>query len=416
MTKPNEPMRMLAPASFRQALSRRALFQIGGAAAGLAVIATACGSDSSSTPATDGGSTDTSGGNTSELLAQYSNVVNKSSGQLSMFTWGDYNDPDIVGALAEADLGVTMKVDYYPSNEDLITKLAASNGNSGFDIVVPTGPYIPQMIEKGLIQKFDKSLLPNISNVDPLYLAQAWDPTNDYSVCKDWGSTGWIYNSSVITTPITNWQEFMDATAGVASGRTSWLDTAPNVCGTYFWANGINWTTEDAADLDACEEYLVSKIAQHIKAFDSYPSTALAEGAYDLAMAWNGDARQAFARIADAGGNPDEWVWGLGAPATELWMDTYCIATGAPNAEAAHAWINWLLTPEISIKDLTYHGYHSGMKQIDKLMAELAPDAPRVDMVFFPDEQVKTMETGAVNSAQDRLVEIYDKVKAAAAG
>jgi spermidine/putrescine transport system substrate-binding protein len=188
------------------------------------------------------------------------------------------------------------------------------------------------------------------------------------------------------------------------------------VCGPYFWANGINWTTEDAADLDACEEYLVNTIAPHIKAFDSYPSTALAEGAYDLAMAWNGDARQAFARIADAGGNPDEWVWGLGAPATELWMDNYCIATGAPNAEAAHAWINWLLTPEISIKDLTYHGYHSGMKQIDKLMAELAPDAPRVDMVFFPDEQVKTMETGAVNSAQDRLVEIYDKVKAAAAG
>ena len=416
MTQPTDPMRILAPASFRQALSRRALFQIGGAAAGLAVIATACGSDSSSTPSTEGGSTDTSGGSSSGLLAEYSNVVNKAGGQLAMFTWGDYNDPDIVGALAESTLGVTMKVDYYPSNEDLITKLAASNGNSGFDIVVPTGPYIPQMIEKGLIQKFDKSLLPNISNVDPLYLAQAWDPTNDYSVCKDWGSTGWIYNSSVITTPITTWQEFMDATAGAGSGRTAWLDTAPNVCGPYFWANGINWTTEEAADLDACEDYLVNQMAKHIKAFDSYPSTALAEGAYDLAMAWNGDARQAFARIADAGGNPDEWVWGLGAPATELWMDNYCIATGAPNVEAAHAWINWLLTPEISIKDLTYHGYHSGMKQIDKLMAELAPDAPRVDMVFFPDEQVQTMQTGAVNSAQDRLVEIYDKVKAAAAG
>ena len=49
-----------------------------------------------------------------------------------------------------------MKVDYYASNEDLITKLATSGGASGFDIVVPTGPYIPQMIEKGLIQKLDK--------------------------------------------------------------------------------------------------------------------------------------------------------------------------------------------------------------------------------------------------------------------
>ena len=58
------------------------------------------------------------------------------------------------GALAESELGVTMKVDYYPSNEDLIIKLAAGAGNSGFDIVVPTGPYIPQMVEKGLIQKF----------------------------------------------------------------------------------------------------------------------------------------------------------------------------------------------------------------------------------------------------------------------
>jgi spermidine/putrescine transport system substrate-binding protein len=418
MTKPNEPLRMLAPDSFRSALSRRALFQIGGAAAGLAILA-ACGDDSSDGGGGGSDTTTASGGSTgggSDLLSQYSNVVNKAGGSLAMFTWGDYNDPEIVGALAESTLGVTMKVDYYPSNEDLITKLSAANGNSGFDIVVPTGPYIPQMLEKGLLQKFDKALLPNIVNVDPQYLGRDWDPTNEYSVCKDWGSTGWMYNSKVITTPITTWQEFMDATKGVASGRTSWLDSSPNVVGPYFWANGIDWNTEDTAELDACEKYLVEEIASHIKGFDSYPSTAIAEGAFDLSMAWNGDARQAFARIADAGGNPEDWVWGLGAPETELWMDNYCIPTGAPNPEGAHAWINWLLTPEISIKDLLYHGYHSGMKNIDQLMAELAPDAPRVDMIFFPDDQVATMRTGEVNSAQDRHTEILDKMKAAAAG
>ena len=106
-----------------------------------------------------------------------------------MYTWGDYNDPDLVGALADSTLGVTMKVDYYASNEDLITKLASSNGNSGFDIVVPTGPYVPQMIEKGLIQKLDMSLIPNFANLDPSYTSQAWDPNNEYSVCKNWGTT-----------------------------------------------------------------------------------------------------------------------------------------------------------------------------------------------------------------------------------
>ncbi len=416
MTTPNQPLRMLAPTSFRHALSRRALLQVGGAAAGMAIIAACGGDDDGGGTATETTAAGGGGGGSSELLSQYSNVVNKSSGQLAMFTWGDYNDPEIIGALAESTIGVTMKVDYYPSNEDLITKLSASGSSSGFDIVVPTGQYIPQMVQKGLLQKLDQALLPNIVNVDPIYLGRAWDPNNEYSVCKNWGSTGWFYDKTKITKPINTWADFLDACMTEGSGACSVIDTAPNLAGMYFWANGIDWTTEKAEDLDACEDFLVNKLATHIKAFDSYPSTALAEGQYALSAAWNGDARQAYNRIADAGGNPEDWVWGLGAPATELWMDTYTIPTGAPNPEAAHAWINWLLTPEVSIKDLLYHGYHSGMKDIDKLMAELAPDAPRPEMIFFTAEQVATMQTGAVNSAQDRLVEIYDKVKAKAAG
>jgi spermidine/putrescine transport system substrate-binding protein len=343
-------------------------------------------------------------------------VINKASGTLSMYTWGDYNDPEIVGALAESELGVSMKVDYYASNEDLITKLSAAAGSSGFDIVVPTGPYIPQMIQKGLLEKFDKSLLPNIVNVDPLYLAQSWDPSNEYSVCKDWGSTGWMWDTSVIDRDIATWGDFLDACMNEGSGNCSVLDTAPNLCGMYFWANGINWTTEDVADLDACEDFMVNQYASHIKAFDSYPSTALAEGAYAISAAWNGDARQAFVRIEEAGGDPSVWKWALGTPATELWMDNYCIAAGSPNIEAAHAWINWLLVPEVSIRDLNYHGYHSGMKNMPQLIEELLPDLVDGDMIFFSDAQVKTMQTGAVNSAQDRLVEILNKVKAKAAG
>ncbi len=418
MKRPHQELRMLAPESFRQVISRRAIFQAGTAAAGLAVLA-ACGNEKKATEPSVGG--DCEPLNVGAIAdgtpsSAFSNVVNKSSGTLSMYTWGDYNDPDLIGALAETDVGVSMKVDYYPSNEDLITKLSAANGNSGFDIVVPTGPFIPQMIQKGLLEKLDLSKLPNISNVDPSYLSREWDPCNEYSVCKNWGSTGWIYNFVEIGREINTWNDFLDVCMNEASGNCSVLDAAANVTGPYFWANGINWTTEAVEDLDACEAFLVDELASHIKAFDSYPSTKLAEGAYTCSMAWNGDARQAFVRIADAGGNPDDWKWGLGAPATELWMDNYCIPTGAPNSDAAHAWINWLLTPEISIRDLNYHGYHSGMQNIDELLVELVPDLERGDMIFFSDAQVATMQTGAVNSAQDRLVDIFNKVKAKAGG
>ena len=50
------------------------------------------------------------------------------------------------------------------------------------------------MIEKGLLQKFDQSMLPNIVNVDPLYLGQAWDPGQRVHACARTGArTGWIY-------------------------------------------------------------------------------------------------------------------------------------------------------------------------------------------------------------------------------
>ncbi len=422
MTNRPAPLRILAPESFRQALSRRSFLQIGGAAAGVAFLA-ACGSSDdeggTATDPTTAGTSAATGGSTAAgtgVLGNYSNVVNKASGTLSMYTWGDYNDPEIVGALAEADLGVSMKVDYYPSNQDLITKLSASNGSSGYDIVVPTGPYVPMMIELGLLEKFDKSLLPNIVNVDPLYLGQAWDPTNDYSVCKDWGSTGYMWNKAQLGRDITSWADFIATTQNEMSGQTSVLDSPNNVTGMYYWANGIDWTTEKTEDIDACEKFLVDEFAQHIKAFDSYPSTKIAEGAYGSSMVWNGDARQAFVRIAEAGGDPSEWKWALGSPETELWMDNYAIAAGSPNPEAAHAWINWLLTPEISIQDLNYHGYHSGMKDIDTLLAQLVPDLVDGNMIFFADAEVATMRTGAVNSAEDRIVDIMNKVKAKAGG
>jgi spermidine/putrescine transport system substrate-binding protein len=412
-------LRILAPEGFGDKLSRRGFLQVGGAALGLGAVLAACGGGSDSAEeggdaeAPDGSAGGDAAGGTG-ILANYSNVINKSSGNLAMYTWGEYNDPELIGAQAEGALGVSMQVSSYGSNEELIAKLEASKGTSGYDIIVPTGPYIPQMIEKGLLEKFDKSKLPNIANVDGAYLAQAWDPTNDYSVCKNWGSTGYMWNTTIVPDDIVTWADFIKAAQGPASGQVSVLDTAVNLAGMYFFANDIDWNTEEAADLDAAEKFLVEEFAQHIKGFESYPSTKMAEGAYALCMAWNGDARQGYSRIEEAGGNPDEWKWALGSPTTELWMDNYCIAAGAPNVDAAHAWINWILAADISIQDLQYHGYNSGMKEMPALIGELAADLTRGDMIFFGDEQVKTMKTQKITSAQDRLVDIYNKVKAAA--
>ena len=158
---------------------------------------------------------------------------------------------------------------------------------------------------------------------------------------------------------------------------------------------------------------MVNQFAKHIKAFDSYPGVNLTQGNYALSQVWNGDARQGLLSIAEAGGDPDQYTWGIGAPETELWMDNWCIVEGAGNVDAAYDFMNFILDPENSIRDLEFHGYNTGLKGIDAL---LPADLQYKEMIFFTPEEVSRMKSGAVKSAQDRLVEIYNNVKAKAGG
>ena len=423
----HEPVRILAPLGFDRRFTRRGFLGAAGATGFTAVLA-ACGSsskgESAGTPttaaapdttaasaaATDASAATAAGAVTTDGGA--SGATSKASGTVNLYTWGDYHSPDLIEGAPKA-IGVSMNVSFYASNEELISKLEATKGNSGYDLIVPTGPYLPQMIAKELLLKLDKSKIPNWKNLDPAYLGKVWDPKNEWAVPRDWGSTGFMYDSSKINRKLTTWADFLDATAKEFKGNNSWLDTSDNVLGPYFWANGISWNTEKTEDLDAAEKALVA-LAPNIKAFDSYPSTKISEGAYGLSAAWNGDARQAYVRIADAGGDPAPWVWALGAPMTEIWMDHYAIPADAKNVEGAYAWINSMLDPANALTDLAYIGYNMTVAGTEA--AAKAKGLEKLDMIYFTPEQLKEMEGGVVNSAQDRKVDIYNKVKAAAGG
>ena len=211
-------------------------------------------------------------------------AAERGGGSINLYTWAEYDDPDVISAWGN------VTTDIYDSNEEAIQKLAASKGSSGYDVVVPTGAYIPQMVQKGLLEELDLARLPNFKNIDTLYTNQTFDPGNKHSVTKDWGSTGWIYDNTVITTPIKTWQDFIDAAMGPASSNMSMLDAPTYQTGVYFWANGIDWNTESQEDLDKAEDFMVNQFAKHIKAFDSYPGINLTQGNYALSQVWNGDA------------------------------------------------------------------------------------------------------------------------------
>ncbi len=401
MATPEQPIRILAHSSvlprIRRDISRRQMMAFAASAAGASFLA-ACGDGK--TPSTGS----TGAGAVTKPIATGGPL----EASVSMYSWGDYDAPEVLKEFT-TKLGPTVTSDSFNSNEELIAKLVAAKGTSGYDIVVPTGPFIPQMVQNGLLAPINRDLVPNLSSMDPDFLSQAWDKENQYSVCKAWGTTGFVYDKTLIKRELKTWSDFIDAAQKEASGKTSLLDDPAEVTGLYYWANGIDWNTTDPAQLDACEKFVVNDLAPHVAAFDSYPGgQAIPQGTHMLMQVWNGDARIGIQESAE----PEKWQWVLGSPTTELWMDNWAIAAGAPNPEAAHAFINFMLAPENAVPTVDYIGYHTGAKDIEK--DAQAAGLEMLDLVFFSPEQIKTMKTGEVTDAQQRTVDIWNKAKAAA--
>lgn len=392
MTSPDGGLRILAHASAARTIgreiSRRRFLGFAAAASSVGLLA-ACA------PSAQTGAAPATGGALEP--------------KLSIFTWGDYDAPEVLEGFT-AELGPKITLSSFSSNEEMVAKLVGARGTSGYDLVVPTGPFVQPMADHGLLEKLNHDLIPNLRHMDPEFLGRTFDPENVYSVCKAWGTTGFVYDTEVITRELKDWNDFIDAAQNEASGRTSMLDDPAELTGLYFWANGIDWNTTDPDELDAAEAFLVNELAPHISAFDSNPgSGAIPQGTHALLQAFNGDARLG---ILETTSRPERWKWVLGAPTTELWMDNWAIPKGAPSPEAAHAFINWVLEPENALAEVDYIGYHTGEADIQGAAEEAGLEM--LDLIFFDEEQLATMREGALTEAQERIVQIATKVKAAA--
>jgi len=83
---------------------------------------------------------------------------------LNVYNWSDYVQPAVITDF-EKEYGIHVNYDVFDSNEILETKLLT--GHTNYDIVVPSGAFLERQLHADIYQKLDKSLLPNLRNVDP---------------------------------------------------------------------------------------------------------------------------------------------------------------------------------------------------------------------------------------------------------
>ena len=98
---------------------------------------------------------------------------------LNLFNWNNYIAPETLKRFEEF-CNCKVAQDYYSDNEEMLAKLSA--GATGYDLIVPTGNAIDTLIRQNALKPLDKSLLPNYTHINPIYLKTAFDPTNQYSV------------------------------------------------------------------------------------------------------------------------------------------------------------------------------------------------------------------------------------------
>jgi putrescine transport system substrate-binding protein len=221
---------------------------------------------------------------------------------LNVYNWFDYIDPSIVPAF-EKEYGIRVNYDVFDANDVLETKLLA--GKTGYDIVVPSAEFLQRQIPAGVYRKLDKTLLPNLKNLDQR-LSQSVemnDPGNLYSVIYFWGTLGVGYNQQLIATamadaPVDSYAMLYDPNVvrhfkdcGVLI-----LDQPEEVVATVLVYLGRNPNEESLADLAAAEKVLLA-IRPYVRYIDSSKDVdGLANGEICLALTFNGDIGQARAR------------------------------------------------------------------------------------------------------------------------
>lgn len=306
-----------------------------------------------------------------------------------VYNWSDYITDEVLAAFT-AKTGIRVVYDVYDSNEMLEAKLFA--GSSGYDVVFPTAsPYAERHIEAGLYQPLDFAKLPNRRHLDPDMLTRlsTLDPGNRHTVPYMWGTTGLGYNVDQVEAILgegaatDTWALLFDPEiAGqLASCGISVLDEEQETIAAAMIYLGLDPNKPNAESLQAATE-LWLQVRPFVRYFHSSRYiTDLANGDICLAQGYSGDVLQARDRAEEAGRGV-QVDYRIPQEGAVVWFDLMAIPVDAPNAESAHAFINFLMEPEI-IAEITNYVSYANANLASKSFVD---EEVREDPAIYPDE------------------------------
>jgi len=309
---------------------------------------------------------------------------------LHVYNWSDYIAEDTLENFTK-ETGIKVVYDVFDSNEVLEAKLLA--GSSGYDVVVPSNPFLAKQIKAGVFQKLDKSKLSNWENLDKSLLKalDPSDPGNQYAIPYMWGTIGIGYNVDKVkavlgdNAPVDSWDLVFkpENIEKLKACGVSFLDSPTEILPAALHYLGYAPDSGKADELKKAEE-LFMQIRPHVAYFHSSKYISdLANGETCVAIGYSGDIYQAKARAEEAK-NGINVGYKIPKEGAGSFFDMVAIPADAKNVENAHVFINYLMKPEVMASITDYVQFPNANAASTPLVAE----AIRTDPGIYPSQEV----------------------------
>ncbi len=316
--------------------------------------------------------------------------------ELILYTWEGMFPDEVISGF-ETETGCEVIYQNFTYDEEMLEKLTQTEGGE-YDLIFADDYIIEQAIDAGLVQTLDQSQIPNIKHENPIFKGQFFDKNNEYTVNYGAGIPLLVYDPNAIDFEITGYQdlwneELNDSIALIANNRV--------ITGMVLLSMGESMNTEDIAKIEEAGKKLQS-LAPNVRLIkDDNTQTALLTGEASVAYLYTSQVYEALNNNPELKVVVPEEGVGFG-------LMSGFIPSQAPNSEAAHAFLNYIMEPETFAKCTEFTGYYCTNKDAEAFIAE-----ENKDLLVIPEDLKGEMIENIGTEANDVHQKVWTEFKAA---
>ena len=267
---------------------------------------------------------------------------------VNVCSWGEYIDEELITRFEE-QTGIRVNYQTAESNEALYSLIKM--GGADFDVIVPSDYMIARLIEEDMLAELDYSHIPNFQLIDDTYKNLSYDPENKYTVPYAWGTLGIIYNTTMVSEPITSWDAMFDPQY---AGQVLMINNSRDALAAALLDLGYSINTTDPGQLE--EAFNLLKTAKDSGVYQAFVMDEVFQkmegGNAAIAMYYAGD----YLTMLE---NNEDLAFVIPEEGSNWFVDAMCVLKSSQHMSEAEEWINFIASTDSNLANMDYIWYAS---------------------------------------------------------